>query len=63
MKKNRKSTLSLQAETVRALSNADLTTAAGGYYSIPCGSRGCSYTSCDVTCNPTEGCMSTACPQ
>jgi hypothetical protein len=56
MKKNNpsKRTLSLSTQTIRALRSADLGGAAGGYLSIPCGTRGCSAASCAVSCAATQ---------
>ena len=50
MKKTTKKPLSLDTQTVRSLRDADLGGTAGGYYSIPCGTRGCSFFSCDASC-------------
>ncbi len=57
MKKTTKKPLALDAQTVRSLRETSLDEAAGGYYSIPCGTRGCSIYSCYASCSPTN------CPQ
>ena len=53
MKKNNLSrrALSLSTQTIRDLRRDELAPAAGGYTSIPCGTLGCSFVSCGVSCD------------
>jgi hypothetical protein len=65
MRKTTKKPLSLTSETIRQLDANQLSEIAGGYTSIPCGTRGCSIQGClsqAPTCADTCTELTPQCP-
>jgi hypothetical protein len=58
----KKKALTFKSETIRQLDAQQLNDINGGYYSVPCGTRGCTYPYCPSD-SPTCGCGTPQCPQ